>query len=236
MTVKNPNLAYLVAPWIDIATSVSASTAYLIKRALEQMGYVVKEFYGILDWNFIFTNLLPLHDPGVVIYTGHGLKDKWLGDDPFLGTLTTDQAYLLKDRAVIAVPSCYTASGLGIEAVKEGARFYVGSNDLVWVAWNEWDHEYRRDFEFTWFTLVVSILNGISPKESLITYKELCTSIAKYYEDNNLPNGDYYAGLLIHNRDHMVVLGNENDILVPPIAYDPKDIQQINNNPSVSRY
>jgi len=235
MTVKNPNLLYLIAPWIDVATSVSASTAFLIKRAAQQMGYVVKEFYGILDWNFIFTNLLPIHDPGVVIYTGHGMKDKWVGDDPFLATLTKNQAYLLKDRAVIAVPSCFTAQEIGKEAVKEGARFYIGSTELVWVAWDEWDHQYRRDFEFTWFTLIQNILNGISPEDALKTYKDLCTKMANYYDEKNYPNGDYYKELLIHNRDYMVALGNVKDHLIPPFAYNPPSEQHI-NNPSPSKY
>lgn len=232
----NDKLMYLVAPWMDIATSVSSSTAFLIKRAAERMGYHVKEFYGLLDWNFIFTTLLPLHDPGVVVYTGHGFPDKWMGDDPIFGTLMIEQAYLLKDRAVMAVPSCYTAKGIGVEAIKEGARFYVGSVDLVWIAWNEWDHEYRRDFEFTWFTLVSTILDGKSPAEALKTYKELCSDLIKYYDEHDLPNGDYYGDLLAHNRDGMVVLGNENDILPPPISFRTPAIKEVYKSPSPSRY
>ena len=232
----NKQLMYIIAPWMDVATSVSSSTAFLIKRAAERMGYFVKEFYGIWDWNLIFTTLLPLHDPAIIVYTGHGFPDKWMGDDPIFGTLMENQAYLLKDRAVIAVPSCYTAKSLGKVAVKEGARFYVGSKDLVWVAWNEPDHEYRRDFEFTWFTLVSTILDGKTPKVALDAYKNLCNKLIEYYKKKDLLNGDYYSDLLAHNRDGMVVLGNENDILPPPISFQTPAIEKVYDEVSPSRY
>ena len=67
---------HIIEPWMDPATTVSSSTAWRTGRAAEKLDWTVVKFFGAKDWNLVYTHILPLHDPEVVIYTGRGFPHR----------------------------------------------------------------------------------------------------------------------------------------------------------------
>jgi hypothetical protein len=141
--------------------------------------------------------------PDFIIHYDHGSSYTLYGQNSNLITPAIDSANvdLLSKRAVSTV-SCESADGLGPLAISSGeAKAYLGYDDLHWV--HLW---YLDKFTEASNAANYALLEGK-------TYQQAYDlAIQKYTEKYNelAPLDASAAGLMLHDRDHLQLLGDPN--------------------------
>jgi hypothetical protein len=139
-------------------------------------------------------------NPDFIIHYDHGSDYALYGQSSNTITAILDAANVsLFDGKAASTVSCESAMGLGPLAIDSNARAYMGYDELHWV--HLW---YLDKFTEASNAANYALLEGK-------TYQEAYDiAIAKYNDKYNelLSLDAYAASLMLHDRDHLKILGN----------------------------
>ncbi|WP_281859001.1 hypothetical protein [Litoreibacter halocynthiae] len=112
----------------------------------------------------------------VILYFGHGAEDRLGADVPLLDILN---ARCLENSVVVAV-SCHSARALGPEAIAQGARAFLGFDDILTVYFGQ-PSLFLQAFEEP---LAQLILNETSAGDAQSQIRETFQQIEDLYRTN----------------------------------------------------
>jgi len=195
-------------PHHDIATTISAHVADDLIDWLRQEGFEVRDLYGAKAVRPLLWGSL-LKPTKLVCYYGHGSEIRWLGQFPPNYFLDAENAEWMKGMVAFTY-ACYTAKELGKSAIERGVRTYFGSDEPMYVAFPEYDHDYLADLIDCINTIPKELLKGASAESAYRAYKEKVRSYVELYENRvaDWPNADWYAMAFKHNAEHYRLLGD----------------------------
>ena len=140
-------------------------------------------------------------DPEFVCHYDHGgTYTLWGQEDNALeAAIDTNNVDLLKGRVVSTV-SCLSAGGLGPAAISACAKAYLGYDELHWVhLW--YIDEFTEAANEANYALLEGDTFGVAYKRGYNKYTEK-------WQDLVALGADYAASLMLHDRDHLVRLGD----------------------------
>lgn len=181
-------------------TQFSFPASTLVKNKAVAEGWSVTDLQGNnCNRANVETNINTVK-PDFIVHYDHGSNFTLYGQNANVIVPALDDANvsLLSGRAVSTV-SCESASGLGPLAVASTTRAYLGYDDLHWV--HLW---YLDKFNEASNAANNALLEGKTFQEAYdIAY-------AKYTEKwaELVGTDDGAAALLLHDRDHLTLLGN----------------------------
>jgi len=201
----------VIASHMDFITTVSAYGASKFAKYLARKGIRVKFLYGITATRIPL--LLALHSfkPHVVVYSGHGTRDSWVGNDIIFKLIGKDNADWLQKRVAVSAPACFSAVTLGNIVVEEGAYAFLGALDVMYGAFPSVEHNYMKDFVNGFFAGIKEfITENITLNEALKIYKSYWDDLVRLYEGKKSEwmNADFYAEAARNNRDVYTLIGN----------------------------
>ena len=187
-------------PGDNYTTLFSFPSAELVKTKAVAEGWTVTDLQGNNANRANVESNINSKTPDFVIHYDHGSNFTLYGQNANAITPAIDSANvdLLSGRAVSTV-SCESAAGLGPLAVSATAKAYLGYDDLHWV--HLW---YLDKFMEASNAANYALLEGKTFQQAYDA------AYAKYTEKwNELVGIDAgAAGLLLHDRDHLTLLGN----------------------------
>lgn len=200
-----------LVPLVDIPTITSN---LLAKDLLEYMD--TKDDLDVdLLWDgaanrFIYNMKTSLKEYNAVFYIGHGNKDKLYGQHLFWSVINKKNIHKVKN-AIIVTMACHSGKELASIAIREGARAYIGSEQLIWAHFPEKERNFLRDWRDEFGSYFKAIVDGKSIGEALKIFQEKMDHYIKIYEEKkNYKNFDWYYKSAIWNRSVMKVWGDSN--------------------------
>jgi len=164
---------------------------------------------------------LSKQSPEVVLFNGHGSPTQVYGfkNEVIIENNINDS--LLKDKIVYAL-SCSSASVLGVNAVKKGAKSFIGykRSFILCTDKNRETTPLKDNIAHSFLEpsnrLSISILKGNSINEASHKSKEeFKKEISKYASTKSMPGADRIASALLWNMSNQVVLGNKEAKINP---------------------
>lgn len=158
---------------------------------------------------------LSKQSPEVVLFNGHGSPTKICGfkDEALIENNINDS--LLKDKIVYAL-SCSSASVLGQNAIKKGAKSFIGykRSFILCTDRNREATPLKDTIAYSFLEpsnrLSISILKGNSVEEATRKSKEeFKKEISKYASTKSMPGADRVASALLWNMNNQVALGDK---------------------------
>lgn len=144
-----------------------------------------------------------------VLLNGHGADDRIAGNSLDDILLDTSSAHLLKGTTVHAL-SCSTAQTLGPEAIRQGAKAYVGyDKQFVIVLKNDHLSNPLQDDTAALFldpamAVPKALLDGKSAAEAVAQAKQAYNnSIIKAFSSDIQSDNDQFIKLLLWDRNHL---------------------------------
>ncbi|MCL2173605.1 MAG: hypothetical protein FWB84_08260 [Candidatus Bathyarchaeota archaeon] len=139
-------------------------------------------------------------DPDFIVHYDHGSAYALYGQDnnTIKPVLDTSNVSLFNGKATSTV-SCESALGLGPLAVSTGAKAYIGYDELHWV--HLW---YIDDFIEAANAANYALLEGKTYEEAY----ELAIKKHNEIYDKLINIDTQAAALILHNRDHLQIIGN----------------------------
>lgn len=156
---------------------------------------------------------LSKQSPEVVLFNGHGSPTQIYGfkNEILIENNTNDS--LLKDKIIYAL-SCSSASVLGQNAIKKGAKSFIGykRSFILCTDKNRETTPLKDNIAHSFLEpsnrLSISILKGNSVNEASHKSKEeFKKEISKYASTQSMPGVDIVASALLWNMNNQVVLG-----------------------------
>lgn len=205
----------VVASWHDVPTTISAYSAVSAAKRLAESGHEVDLAVGFSATRVALMFYLSMKNYDMIVYSGHGLEDRWVGNDLIIGMISSENADWLRGRIAVGMPVCLSAKILGLEAVRRGAVAFMGSKDLMWCAFPEADHNYMEDFVDCWQTPIFELSDGATVGEAYKSYVEKCKSYIDLYESKIgvWDNADWYKEALEKNMLYYTALGRLDSTL-----------------------
>ena len=189
----------LAATYHDQATSYTsvmarAAEEYFVKRGIP---YVTLYNNDVTRENF--ERLAKNVD--TIVYIGHAVKEKIYGQLPrgYKVPMIDHKNITLLDGKVMLAIACFGGS-LGDDAIKAGARAYIGWTTWVYVGGLEPEHSYVADFLRTHLRLVIDIAEGNEPSVAIENFKTLAMKYEEEYEKERYPMWDVYRRFMQSNR------------------------------------
>jgi len=184
-------------------TSFSYPAATLVKNKAVAEGWTVTDLQGNDSNRANVESKLNTVKPNFVIHYDHGSNFTLYGQNANHITPAIDNANvtLLSGKAVSTV-SCESATGLGPLAIASTAKAYLGYDELHWV--HLW---YLDKFTEAANAANYALLEGKTFQEAYDT------SYAKHtqkWAELIALGADDAAALMLHDRDHLTLLGNPN--------------------------
>ena len=153
--------------------------------------------------------------PEIVLFNGHGSPTQIFGfkNEVLIGNNINDS--LLKDKIIYSL-SCSSASVLGQNAVKKGAKSFIGYK-RSFILCTDRNREttplkdnIARSFLEPSNRLSISMLKGNSVGDASAKSKEeFKKEILKYSSTKAMPGAEIITSALLWNMNNQVVLGNK---------------------------
>jgi len=233
---KLPGLeAIVIAPFFDLATATSFEYTFRLKNTLDQLGiktYHIKPPLSLLGEEIalrlrLWQNRTRLFGKEtLVVYAGHAFEDRWVGqnvafsyvaDNVLASLVNVQDAGMLKDTIVCALPACLNGQKLAPAAVKKGCRAFFASTTYMHAGFPEVDHNYMDDFHEHWATVPVALLSGKTTGEAFEHYQNYGRNLMKQYKESSWDGADTYAKFIRKNIEYFKLFGDKNARLVPRI-------------------
>lgn len=202
----------IYAPLMDMATVLSYRYLRQLKSEIEGMGYPVI-FEGT------FKAIRPFlkrdsKDPLLLIYGGHALEDRLIGQIFFYSLLNKNNASMLKDSICIIIPGCLNGQELAQAAIDNGVRTWIGSDYWMYAAYPEREHNYLDDFYAHWAIIPLSIIDGKTAGEAFAHYTQIGHQLEQQYMQQfnagKWDSGDMYAELVNLNTRRLKLFGDSS--------------------------
>lgn len=153
--------------------------------------------------------------PEIVLFNGHGSPIKICGFNDEILVETNINDSLLKDKIIYSL-SCSSASVLGQNAVKKGAKSFIGykRSFILCTDKNRETTPLKDNIASSFLDpsnrLSISILKGNSAEEaSRKSKEEFKKEISKYASTKAMPGADRIASALLWDMGNQVVLGDK---------------------------
>jgi hypothetical protein len=178
----------------------SFQAAELVKTKAVAEGWTVTDLQATDTNRANVESTISSINPDFIIHYDHGSDYALYGQTNNIITAILDAANvtLFEGKAASTV-SCESATGLGPLAVDSNAKAYMGYDELHWV--HLW---YVSKFTEASNAANYALLEGKTYQEAydiaMLKYEE------KYAELLSLDS--YAASLMLHNKDHLKILGN----------------------------
>jgi hypothetical protein len=189
-------------PGDNYTSLFSFPAAELVKNKAVVEGWTVTDLQGNNTNRTSVESNINTVKPDYVIHYDHGSNFTLYGQNANVITPAIDDANvnLLAGRAVSTV-SCLSAAGLGPLAIASTTKAYLGYDDLHWV--HLW---YLDKFNEASNAANYALLEGKTFQEAYDI------AFAKYTEKwaELIGIDPSAAALLLHDRDHLTLLGNPN--------------------------
>lgn len=163
----------------------------------------------------IITNLIKKQNPNLIMFNGHGGDDFVCGHKNEIIVSSKENSEILANSVTYSL-SCSSASILGREAVKKGAKCFIGYEfDFAFGKDPDSEAVPRRDKIAKLFLepsniLFKSILNGKTVRDSIIKAKlKMKENIWYLSTTDSFPEASYYAPFLFGNYSGLIALGDE---------------------------
>jgi len=218
-------------PHHDIPTTISAHAAFDLISWLREEGFEIRNLYS---WKAVRPLLWgSLTRPTkLVCYYGHGSEIRLHGQIPPNFLVDAENVNWLEGKVVFTY-ACLSARNLGKRAIERGVVTYFGSDEYMYVAFPEFDHDYLADLIDCINTIPKELIKGASAESAYRAYKEKTLSYVELYENRKAdwPNADWYAMAFRRNAEFYRLLGNPDarlDHIEPTVVkiplYDPLDV------------
>ena len=214
--MQKGKLALLIAPYYDMATSITSIAERTLIELLQSEGMTVLTLEGP---EATYDNLVQVLKPGyieLVVYLGHGLDDAWIGQQPSpRPLLTADEAGLLSGSIVVAI-ACNSLKYLGNLAVTKKAKAYLGFLDLVLCPVTDLsmaDRNYAADFVRTFIHPVVALIQGRSVSQAVLEFQDLCYYYADLYATKRYDFWEFHSFAMMHNAENFSYAGHPDTVL-----------------------
>lgn len=201
----------VIAPSIFAPANISAPMAQKVANVYNLKGnHEVDILVGPLATRFPIISRLQ-EDHNLIIYMGHGKGDRICGESPICDGITTEDAYLFKDKIVVCAPACEVGQTLGPTAIYKGAKAFVGATTSMYGAWREAEHDYYADWR-TYFETLYRYIMTDTVSYAVQAYKDKATEFIELYKANEdgWPNADWYINATYVNRDRLQIFGDGN--------------------------
>jgi len=215
-----------VVPRIIPPTFFSGLMMDRVIQEYREAGWKFVELHGLSATRFpLFATLQYIPQLNILMYAGHGTPIALCGESILCDLITVEDVNWLKGKVISAIPACHTAVTLGREAVERGAKAFFGSEDAMFVAWKEWDHDYLSDWNDCMITFYRSLMYKTFG-EALEDYKNRFTHYIELYKKKlvDWPNAEWYISSFRRNRDGVILIGNPSDKLPPPLIKVPVEV------------
>lgn len=150
-------------------------------------------------------------------YAGHGSTDALIGETivpPWM--MDKYLAPIVKDKIVVAVPCCLSASELGPACIRAGAKAYIGAVDSMYAGFGNEDHDYLKDWIDHHMVLYKALLDGETVGEAVSRYRERGQYYIRLYQANpRWADSDYHIHAFSENIRVITVLGDPTARVVP---------------------
>jgi len=210
----------VIVPHHDVPTCVSSLVADDLLRWAKEQGFQVKEvLYSFSAIRPVLYKSL-LTPANLVCYYGHGSEVSLPGQIPPSNMVDKGNVEWLRGK-IVTTFACLSAFSLGKEAVQDfGIKTYFGSDDFMFVAFPEQEHNYLADLS-EWINIIPkTLMQGYSAKEAYERYLEHGKSLIDFYENKltEWPNADWYIQAFRRNLERYRLIGDPNATLenTPP--------------------
>ena len=198
----------IVYPRQSFSTSVSSKAVPLIKRHAAERGVPYYSYTGMLNRPVIVrSKIRSLPERSLVVYIGHGLGDRWVGNEmAFLlglsdGIVTLKETHIFRGKHVIAI-ACDTGQDLGVRVLADGALSYISWGRPVAVSKDDLKGDGVPDVANTFAILVNSMIDTGDPQFAVTSFQYACD----WYENAYRRVGnEKMARIMRFNRDGISV-------------------------------
>jgi len=214
------SLPLFVVPTIVPPTYFSSQ---IMSRVMSNLRETNWRFYALtgLGANRLTLFMSLQRDPriNILAYAGHGSPENLCGEGIVCNMIGVEDASWLKDKIICALPACETAHTLGPELVRKGVRAFFGSDDTMFAAFTEIEHNYFEDWVDYTTTFYKALFSGRPFGECAEAYKYKASQYIEWYKSkiDEWPNADWYVSSATRNRDGFKLIGNPADKLEPPL-------------------
>lgn len=158
----------------------------------------------------MFESMMKKHNPDVVFLSGHGSDSSVMGHDNEPLVVVGSNQDLLKDKITYAV-SCKSASILGVESVRIGAKAYIGyKDDFIFQYSSDRTTRPKEDKTAALFLepsnqIIVSLLKGHDAEDSKNRGKQTFLKNIRKFISSQAPQDDVATlRYLVWNMQNLV--------------------------------
>jgi len=192
-----------------------------VKELAENKGYNVSFLPGLLSTRIpFFAQLSRNEELLAIMYGGHGGEDVLYGEDIILGMFNIDDVRRerVKDRIIVALPACHSASKLGPATIAMGAKAYVGATAPMYAAFDDPDNPYFQDWIDYHLAFYRTLLDGGTVYQAFLEYRRRGEYYANLYKERAgfWVNADWHYMATTSNLNAVVLLGDKQARLPPP--------------------
>lgn len=203
-----PTSVLVTCPDYDRMTRYLSAWANLFIGEAQKRGHVVYVLKETDANQEKFHGMVKKNAPSIIFLNGHGAEDRVAGQDHKV-IIDTRSASILKNAMVYAV-SCKSARTLGAQAVKVGAKAYIGyTEDFILVSQPRKTAHPQDDTTAALFLnpsnqIVISLVKGHSAKEAVAKGRtEFAKSITSALNSDVQSDDDKYIPYLMWNRQFL---------------------------------
>jgi hypothetical protein len=207
----------LVTPRFDPATVYSSTLGRWMVDLLRGHPRVrLRHFHGLGANAYSVRRYLRAHDPPLVVYLGHGLRDRWVTG--LLGWLLGDDLADELDGAIVLTLACKTLDAFACRAIEDGAVAYIGNSRTVWGP-ASWGGAYPTLFARPWFGELVNLLRGVSVADTVAQARHDWADLAFQLEQGDVQARDH-ARLALENGTYHGFVGRGAAALPAAVTLD----------------
>lgn len=205
----------VTAPFLIPPTHISWMLMNEVVKYAKSKGIEVEFLQGPMATRVPYSYSAPKYD--VIFYGGHGSTDALIGETivpPWM--MDKYLAPIVKDKIVVAVPCCLSASELGPACIRAGAKAYIGAVDSMYAGFGNEDHDYLKDWIDHHMVLYKALLDGETVGEAVSRYRERGQYYIRLYQANpRWADSDYHIHAFSENIRVITVLGDPTARVVP---------------------
>jgi len=201
----------VIYPHHDVPTTISSFIADDLIQWARKRGIKVLDIYAMRAIRPALYSAMLFTPANLICYYGHGSKWSLLGQVPPSGLIKRDNVDWFGEKIVFTL-ACYSAQGLGPLAMRTRTRTYFGSEEVMYCAFPEGEHNYMEDLTHAINAIPKALIEGATCGEAFERYQETMRYYIDLYEEKEAvwPNADWYAHAFKMNLDYYRLIGDPN--------------------------
>lgn len=205
----NKKSILFISPLIDLPTATSTLAVYdLIKYLLNKPQFDIDLLWGIGAKRPFYNLRVKEKKYDMIIYLGHGEKDRLMGNNLFFSLINPRNVGKLKG-SIIATMACFSSEVLGRVAIQKGVRAYIGCKKEYMAFFPEIEHDFLDDWRIITESYFKALLDGRTAMAAFSEFQLMGKQYLQMYREH-YHEGHYwwYFRALKHNLQNTELLGN----------------------------